>query len=311
MKKECVYTLKNSYRDDMNIYGYRFGKGEKAACIVGAMRGNEVQQLYICSQLVKALKTLEEKGAIVNHNEILVIPSVNHSSMNIGKRFWATDNTDINRMFPGYDAGETTQRIAAGVFEAIQGYSYGIQFPSFYIQGDFVPHVRMMETGFQSPSLANLFGLPYVVIRKPRPIDTATLNYNWQIWNTNAFSIYTSATSHIDEPSARMAVASVLRFLTRMGILRYTSHSGYLASVIRESDLTSVKNDLAGIYRRHVNPGEEVYRGQVLASITDPLEGEVVSQILAPTDGIVFFAHNAPLVMEGTVIFKIIRRLHE
>jgi len=311
MKKECIYSLKNHYRDDMNVYGFRFGKGEKAACIVGAMRGNEVQQLYICSQLVKALKALEEKGAIVNHNEILVIPSVNHSSMNIGKRFWATDNTDVNRMFPGYDAGETTQRIAAGVFQAIQGYSYGIQFPSFYISGDFVPHVRMMETGFQNPSLANLFGLPYVVIRRPKPIDTTTLNYNWQVWNTNAFSIYTSATNRIDEPAARMAVASVLRFLTRMGILRYTSHSGYIASVIRDDDLTNVKNDLPGIYRRHVNPGQEVHRGEVLASIVDPLEGEVISQILSPTDGIIYFAHNEPLVMEGTIIFKIIRRLHE
>lgn len=311
MKKECIFTLPGCYRDDMKIYGYRFGRGEKSACVVGAMRGNEVQQLYICSQLVRTLKELESKGAIVNNNEILVIPSVNHSSMNIGKRFWATDNTDINRMFPGYDAGETTQRIAAGVFQAIQEYSYGIHFPSFYIQGDFVPHVRMMETGFQSPSLANLFGLPYVVIRKPRPYDTATLNYNWQIWNTNAFSVYTSATSSIDEQSARMAVSSVLRFLTRMGILRYTSHSGFLASVIREDDLTSVKNDLPGIYRRHVKPGEEVHRGEVLATITDPLEGDVISQILSPTDGIVFFGHNEPLVMEGTIIFKIIRRLHE
>ena len=35
--------------------------------------------------------------------------------MNIGKRFWSADNTDINRMFPGYNLGETTQRIAAGV----------------------------------------------------------------------------------------------------------------------------------------------------------------------------------------------------
>lgn len=311
MKKECIYTLKNTYRDDMNIYGYRFGKGDKAACVVGAMRGNEVQQLYICSQLVKALKKLEEKGAIVGKNQILVIPSVNHSSMNISKRFWATDNTDINRMFPGYDAGETTQRIAAGVFQAIQGYSYGIHFPSFYLQGDFVPHVRMMETGFQSPSLANLFGLPFVVIRRPRPIDTTTLNYNWQIWNTSAFSVYTSYTDRVDETSARMAVASVLRFLTRMGILRYTSHSGYLASVIREEDLTNVKNDLAGIYRRLVNPGEEVHRGQELADIVDPLEGEVISRILSPTDGIVFFAHNTSLVMEGTIVFRIIRRLHE
>lgn len=311
MRKEKLFSLRNSYRDDMDVYGFHFGKGDKAACVVGAMRGNEVQQLYICSQLVKTLKELEEKGAIVHNNEILVIPSVNHSSMNIGKRFWATDNTDINRMFPGYDAGETTQRIAAGLFDAIQGYSYGIQFPSFYIQGDFVPHVRMMETGFQSPSLANLFGLPYVIIRKPKPYDTTTLNYNWQVWNTNAFSLYTSATTHIDEASARMAVASVLRFLTRMGILRYTSHSGYLASVIREDELASVKNDLPGLYRRHAEPGQEVHRGEVLASIIDPLEGEVISRILSPTDGIVFFAHSAPTVMEETIIFKIIRRLHE
>lgn len=311
MRKEKVFTLRNNYRDDMDIYGYHFGKGDKAACIVGSIRGNEVQQLYICSQLVRILKGLEEKGAIVHNNEILVIPSVNHSAMNIGKRFWATDNTDINRMFPGYDAGETTQRIAAGLFQAIQGYSYGIQFPSFYIPGDFVPHVRMMETGFQNASLANLFGLPYVVIRKPKPIDTATLNYNWQIWNTNAFSIYTSVTDHIDEPSARMAVASVLRFLTRMGILRYTSHSGYIASVIREDDLTNVKNDLPGLYRRHAEPGQEVHRGELLASVIDPMEGEEISQILSPTDGIVFFAHHAPTVMEGTIIFKIIRRLHE
>ena len=311
MRKEKIFSLRNIYRDDLDVYGFHFGKGDKTACIVGAIRGNEVQQLYICSQLVKALKELEEKGAIVHDNEILVIPSVNHSSMNIGKRFWATDNTDINRMFPGYDAGETTQRIAAGVFQAIQGYSYGIQFPSFYIPGDFVPHVRMMETGFQSPSLANLFGLPYVVIRKPKPIDTTTLNYNWQLWNTNAFSLYTSQTSQIDEPSARMAVASVLRFLTRMGELRYTSHSGYLASVIREDDLSNVKNDLPGLYRRHAEPGQEVHRGDILASIIDPLEGEIISQVLAPTDGIVFFAHSTPTVMEGTIIFKIIRRLHE
>lgn len=311
MRKERIYTMKNSYRDDLNIYGYHFGRGDKAACIVGAMRGNEVQQLYVCSQLVKALTSLEAKGAIVNGNEILVIPSVNHLSMNIGKRFWPTDNTDINRMFPGYDKGETTQRIAAGLFETIQQYSYGIQFPSFYLQGDFVPHIRMMDTGFQNASLANLFGMPYVVIRKPKPVDTATLNYNWQVWNTNAFSVYTSATDRIDEPSARMAAASVLRFLTRMGILRYTSHSGYLSSVIREDDMTNVKTDLPGIFRRHVEPNTEVHRGDILASILDPMEGEVISRILSPTDGMVFFAHSAPLVMEGSVIFRIIRRLHQ
>lgn len=311
MRKELIFSLGNAYRDELNIYGYHFGKGEPAACIVGSLRGNEVQQLYVCSQLVKALRELEERGAIVSNNEILVIPSVNHSAMNIGKRFWPVDNTDINRMFPGYNLGETTQRIAAGIFDVVQKYSYGIQFTSFYMHGDFVPHVRMMETGFQNPSLANLFGLPYVVLRKPRPVDTGTLNYNWQIWNTSAFSVYTNATDRIDETSARQAVASVLRFLTRMGIIRYTSHSGFIASVIREEDLMSVRTDEAGIYRRRADPGKEVRRGDVLAEIIDPREGEIISQILSPTDGIVFYAHSQPLVMEGAIISKIIRRLHE
>ena len=53
-----------------------------------------------------------------------------------------------------------------------------IHFASFYLLGDFVPHIRIMNTGYQTASLGNLFGLPYVVMRKTAPIDTTTLNYN-------------------------------------------------------------------------------------------------------------------------------------
>lgn len=82
--------------------------------------------------------------------------------MNIGKRFWTMDNTDINRMFPGNVNGETTEKIASGIFEQVKEYAFGIQFASFYMPGDFIPHIRMMETGYHSPSLANLFGFQSV-----------------------------------------------------------------------------------------------------------------------------------------------------
>lgn len=98
---------------------------------MGSLRGNEVQQLYVCSQIVKTLAELERRGNIVRNKELLVVPSVNSASLNIGSRFWALDKTDINRMFPGYSLGETTQRIAAGLFENIKGYAYGIRLPAF------------------------------------------------------------------------------------------------------------------------------------------------------------------------------------
>ena len=45
-----------------------------------------------------------------------------------------------------FGGGETTQRIAAALFQAVQRYKYGIHFASFYLPGDFVPHVRIMNT---------------------------------------------------------------------------------------------------------------------------------------------------------------------
>ena len=115
----------------------------------------------------------------------------------------------------------------------------------------------------------------------------------------------------VDESSAKQAVSAVLRFLTRMGILRYTSHSGYIASVVVEQDLTSVCSDNAGIYRRYFKPGDEVKRGEVLADVISPDDGSVISQIHSPTEGTIFFACGQPLIMEGTLLYRIIRRLHQ
>lgn len=310
MVVEEIYRLKAPYREDMVVKGYRFGKGDKAACILGPVRGNEVQQLYICSQLVRVFKELEGNGCISAGKEIMVIPVVNQFSMNVSKRFWGVSDTDINRMFPGSPDGDTSARIADGIMKTIKDYSYGIQLASFYMSGEFVPHVRMMETGYQNASLANLFGLPYVVVRKPKPIDTRTLNYNWQDEKTAAFSLYTNKNQEIDAVSANQAVAAVLRFLTRMGIVRYESHSGYISHVIMEEDLSNIHAGSGGIFRGLVKPGEDVRYGNKLAEIVDPYEGTIKETIVAPTDGIVFFAHTENLITESEIAYRLIHRLH-
>lgn len=138
MEKTTLYTIPSLYRDDFCIQGYTFGKGEKSLCILGSMRGNEYQQIYTCSRLVQVLKKMEEEGRIVSGKEILVVPSLNPCSMNIGKRFWPTDNTDINRMFPGYNLGETTQRIAAGILRLFLNIKTEFSLRHFICQEDFL-----------------------------------------------------------------------------------------------------------------------------------------------------------------------------
>lgn len=309
MQEKIIYEIKSLYRDDFRVTGYEFGSGEKSACIVGGCRGNEVQQIYTCSQIVKQLKSLEKKGKILPGHKILVIPSMNPYSMNIQKRFWPTDNSDINRMFPGYSLGETTQRIAAGVFEEIKDYKYGMQFTSFYMPGKFTSHIRMMQTGFESVELAKKFGMPYVVLRQVRPYDTTTLNYNWQIWESKAFSVYTTSTDRIEKGSAAQAVHSVLHFLDSQGIISYKVHDGYMSRVITDTEMASVRTESSGIFDGKVKVGQEVFQGELLAEIIDPYEGDVLEKIYSPADGIIFFAHDDPLTYSHTSVYKIVRNM--
>ncbi len=311
MNKELIFSMNTAFRGEYTIHGYSYGKGEKAACIVGAMRGNEYQQLYICSLLAQKLSELEAQGDIASGNEILLIPTLNYSSMNTKKSKWISDDSDINRAFPGNPLGPATSRIAATLLERVKDYSYGIQFPSFYLEGESIPHIRMMETGNESVSLANLFGMPYVLTGMNRAFDQVTLNYNWQMLGTQAFSVYAKTTDKIDDASARMAVASVLRFLTRMGIVKYDCHGGYISTILKEQDLVSVKADEAGFFRKLVDINQEVKRGQVLAEIINPVDGAVKCEIVAPTDGITFFVQDSPLVFQNTVMYKLIRRMHQ
>ena len=307
MIKRIIYEMVGLYRDDFQITGYEFGEGEKSVCIVGSSRGNEVQQIYCCSKLVKKFRQLEAEGRICEGHKILIIPSLNPYSMNIQKRFWPTDNTDINRMFPGYDLGETTQRIADGVFREISKYQFGIQFTSFYMPGNFVPHIRLMDEGYSRIETAMQFGLPYVVKRKVRPYDTATLNYNWQVWNTEAFSLYTTATEQIDPNGAGQAVLAVMNFLSAQNIIRYQVPVLTESKVITDTELVSVRTFESGVFESLVKAGEEVRVGQPLANIIHPYESELIETLYAPVDGRIFFIHNEPLTYANTAVIKLVR----
>jgi len=309
MVKNTIYSIKSPYRQSLDITGYVFGSGEKSCCVVGALRGNEIQQMAICAQLVDTLKRLEEKGCITRGKSIMVIPCANYYSMNIGKRFWTMDNTDINRMFPGNDAGETTQRIADGLFKLIKDYVFGIQMASFYQEGEFLPHVKLIDTGnVRQEAYASLsdFGMPYGLIRKPSPYDTATLDYNWQIWGCEAFSLFATYTEHIGGQSTQTAVNAALRFLIAKGLLTWSMHPGSHTRIVNEDAILRISTRSAGILKKYASIGDEVKEGDLLCEIIHPLEGNVIDRIISPVDGTVFFSYTKQLVMEHTDIINLL-----
>ena len=307
MKKVKIFSMKSPYREPFHIYGYIFGEGEKTAAIVGAMRGDEIQQQFVSSQIVRILTDLEKAGKITEGKQILVIPSVNNFSMNIGKRFWPMDNTDINRMFPGYGSGETTQRIASALFEEIKDYKFGIQLASYHFPGDFIPHVRIIRTAVDIASEAQKFALPYVYIKNPEPFDTVMLNYNWQIWGAKAFSIYAGTTDTVDKHSAKLTWQAIMRFLQSSGTVESISHPGYMSQTLEDKDFITLTANSAGFFYCLKPSGSDVRKGETLAKILNPYDGSTEEEIISPGYFRVFFVHNKAMIMQHTAAFQLIR----
>lgn len=311
MRKATLFKLETIYREPMAIQGYVFGDlgAERSCAIVGSLRGNEIQQDYICANLVQVLKQVEERGIIAPGKSILVVPCANPFSMNVSKRFWPTDSTDINRMFPGNSKGETTERVAAGLFDVVSHYSYGMQLASFFMPGDFMPHVRVTRAGRisnESLAMADAFGLPYVIANDPNAFDTTMLNYNWQRAGAHAFSLYSRVTDTIDPVSAQLVERAVLRFLGMRGILKQGASGIARPTHLEESQLVNVRTEKAGgFFLRKVAPGDHVEKGQVLAEVTDTLDCHVRETLRSPLDGVVFFSRVASVVEQDIICFRI------
>lgn len=312
MIKKTLFTLDTPYREPLFVDAAEFGdpSAEKSIAIVGSTRGNEIQQTFICAELIERLREIESCSLVNEGVRILVVPSINPFSMNIGERFWAVDHTDINRMFPGYDAGETTQRIAAGLFDAVKDCTFGIQLGSYYLPGDFITHVRVTranDTSDETIAMADAFGFPYVVARTPTSFDTTTLNYNWQVWGTRAFTVFGKETDTVNRRAAVHAENCILRFLNAMGFVSSRTSGGSIAAHIDEDDLVDVRTESAGgFFLRKVESGERVVQGQELAAVTDAFDGHVKETLTAPVTGYVFFSHTAPLINQYTIAFKLV-----
>ena len=90
MRETVLFTIDTPYRPALPVRAWFFGaEGQKSLAVMGALRGNEIQQMYICGRLIRALEAAESAGQLDPACGILVVPCANQFSMNVGRRFWA------------------------------------------------------------------------------------------------------------------------------------------------------------------------------------------------------------------------------
>jgi len=308
MKKIEILKLESLSRAPMVVEGYLFEGSDPEApsvAVVGAMEGATILPLYSASKLVDFLRNKLSGEKILGN--ILVIPSVNHYALNINERFWPLDKTDINMMFPGYALGETTQRIAHKLFEALQGFDYGIILETRADLATCLPYVKLYKTGYEEIESARRLGLKVIHHREPESIETVSLQYNWQLWGTKACSVICPHETLVDMESARVILDSLINFLSRSSIIRYKTFNGYDSTVVARDRIEIVLSPHSGIFILTKKPGTTVSKDEMIGKVVHALEGDVVHRFLAPCDGLITCCYKHSLIFENAVAYRIAR----
>ena len=306
MKRFDIVVLESPNRAPLRIEGFLFGEENTKApslAIVGAMSGDHVNQLYVASGLVEYLRIKEEEGKIIG--KILVIPAVNAYALNMGEKNWPLDKTDMNMMFPGYHEGETTQRIAARLFDTLKGYDYGIILEGRRDQGMCLPYVKLIKSGYEDLESAKDLGISFIHYRPYDPIETAMLQYNWQLWETKAFSIVFGKNGAIDQNDSDEVHTALVRFLSKRGLLEHSVFEGSTSNIIDPNNMTLLKASRAGIFISKVRCGTHVDKGEKLGKIIDALSGQRREDIISPCEGIVTCQYSHPLIFQNSIAFRI------
>jgi hypothetical protein len=309
MKKIEIATITSLNRAPLVIEGYLFeGSDPKAqsVALIGAMEGKTILPLYTASKLVDFLKNKIQSEQRIKGN-ILVIPSINHYALNINERFWPLDKTDINMMFPGYELGETTQRIAKKVFDALQGYTHGIILENRPDLSNCMPYIKLLQSGYEDIKNAKKFGYKIVHHKSLNPIDTVSLQYNLQLWGTKAYSIVCPNETQIDMNHSHDILEGIIQFLCKNKVIDYKVLGGYESSVVTRKDVEVIKTPKSGIFIAVKTPGSYVLKGETIGKIVHSLEGEVIHRFCAPSNGMIVCSYKNALILEDAVAFRVVK----
>jgi uncharacterized protein len=283
------------------------GEGSPKVALVGGLRGGDLNAVFVLGRLAGYLGALargEQRGRLTGR--ILVVPAVNVAGLHRRREAWPLDDTDIDRMFPGAEHGETTQRIAYAVLDLTKSAYYRLQVGNGSPDLEAVPQVRLVEPHDDERSTACQFGLP-VVEAVADPDHGASLYAAWHPWGGERFVLQAGMAGSFQLRHCERLFQAIVAFLHRTGVVEDVT--------LAEEDDTlhyfgtgqgfEIAAECAGLFVSALDVGRWVQAGETLGHIFDGFRGELRAEVRTPVSGLVSALRRQPPVFQGDTLARI------
>ena len=265
--------------------------------ICAALHGDEINGVEIIRRLLqhRALRSL--RGTLLAIPIVNVYGFLNHSR-------YLPDGRDLNRSFPGSDAGSLAARVANTFLQEIVVKSdYGIDLHTGARHRANYPQIRADLDMPGARAMTEAFGVPLALDAKIRDGSLREAAGDAGI----PVILYEAGEAlRFEELYIRAGVNGIVNVLREVGVLRASRRRQPRPPPIVSDQSSWLRAPASGILRALVPLGAKVVAGQTVAVVADPLGSSEVP-LEATGDGVVIGRSNLPLVYEGDAVFHIAR----
>lgn len=265
--------------------------------ICAAVHGDEINGVEIIRRLLKhrSLRTL--RGTLIAIPIVNVYGFLNHNR-------YLPDGRDLNRSFPGSEAGSLAARVANTFLqEIVLKSNYGIDLHTGARHRANYPQIRADLDMPGAQAMTEAFGVPLALDAKIRDGSLREAAGDAGI----PVILYEAGEAlRFEEMYIRAGVSGIINVLREVGVLRPSRRRRPRPSPIVSDQSSWLRAPESGILSALVPLGAKVVAGETLAVVADPLGSSEVP-LQATHDGVVIGRTNLPLVYEGDAVFHIAR----
>ncbi len=242
-------------------------------CLTAAIHGDELNGIEMVRRLMYQLEPATLTGTVVG------IPIVNLDGFRRGERYLA-DRRDLNRYFPGVPDGSSAARIAHSLFsEIIVHCQYLVDLHTGSLRRVNHAQLRGDMTHPDIVEFARKFGGITVLHGKAA---SGTLRRAATEAGIPTVTMEAGGPNRLEEEAVDSGVKAIETVLDNLGMRKTRRFWSSPQPVFYESQW--LRASQGGILMSQVKLNDQVRRGQVLGTVTDPVTN-TGSAIIAPFDG--------------------------
>jgi predicted deacylase len=218
------------------------------------------------------------------------------------------DGKNLNRCFPGDQAGSLAERLAYDTFtQLISGSDALIDAHC----GDLVEALQpfaLYDSGSaedRARGLATAYGLPYVIRQEPGPDRAVAGSTSAAAAEAGIPAIIAEAggCGLVEEAAVQLHVAGLDRVLTALGMADSTAPPA--PEPIQLSGFAWLYSATAGWWEPSVQAGDAVTGGRVIGTISSLDGADVLETITSPVSGVIMFLTSSPAVAQDGLLLGI------